>query len=200
MVGLTLVTAPASEPVSLAEAKDHCRIAQAVTYEDALVTGLIRAAREHVETYTHRALLTQTWADKRDAFPCDRDEALWLPMPPVSSVTSITYIDTAGTSQTWAASLYTTDLPSGPYARAGRIVPAYSEYYPATRGVINAVTIRFVCGYGATAATVPSSLLAAMQILIATWYGPGREAVNIGNIVTQIPQTVEALLWPFKAW
>lgn len=198
-MALFLVTGPPAAPVSLADAKAHLKVDDAA--DDALIEGLIDAAREYVETFTHRAIMTQTWDLKLDEFPCS-SEAIEIPMPPAVSVTSVTYIATDGTSTVWSSALYTTDLPAGPHARKGRIYPIYATYYPVTRSVPNAVTVRFVAGYGATAATcaVPASIIAAMKILIGTWYGPGRESVNIGNLVSEIPSTVNALLWPFKSF
>ena len=144
---LHLVTAPAFEPVSRAEAKLHLRID--TTADDALIDGLILAARQHAETVTQRALVAQTWDDKRPRFPWNTYWGnIWLPKPPISSVTSVTYLDSNGTSQTWDSANYVTDLPAGPWARKGRIYPAYSASYPSTRAIPNAVTIRFVAGYG----------------------------------------------------
>ena len=196
-MALFLVTAPAIEPVSLAEAKAHCRVD--VADEDALIDTLRVAARQYVETFTRRPLITQTWDDKRDGFPCGSDEALELPLPPVSSITSVTYTATDGTSTVWSSALYTTDLPTGPKAEPARIVPIYGEVYPTTRSVINNVVIRFVAGYGSTAATVPASLRAAIKLLIGHWY-ERREPVNVGNIVTPIPLSIESLLWPYRAF
>jgi uncharacterized phiE125 gp8 family phage protein len=195
-MALSLVTAPATEPLTLAEAKLHLRVD--INDENDLITALIVAAREYVETFTHRALITQTWDWTCDAFPCG-DESVQLPKAPLVSVTSVSYIDGSGSTQTWAASNYTVDAPAGPWALGGRIIPGYNVFYPVTRSIENAVTVRFVAGYGAATA-VPASIKAAMKILIGTWFGPGRENVNIGNLVTVIPQTVDALLWPFKAF
>lgn len=195
-MALSLVTAPAVEPLTLDEAKRHLRVD--VDDENELINTLLVAAREWIESYTHRKLITQTWDDKRDAFPCS-DEVIELPFPPVSSVTSITYVDTSGTSQTWTSSLYTTDLPSGPQARRARIYPAYGEFYPSTRGQMNAVTVRFVCGYGSSGASVPSALIAAMKLLIGHWY-VHRETVAVGTIAQQVPMGVAALAWPYKAF
>src|SRR4029077_18050283 len=94
------------------------------------------AAREYGETVTHRAFITQTWDDVRDGFP-GSDEAIWLPRPPLISVTSVTYIDTAGATQTWSASLYTVIAPAGPKASPGAIVPNYGQIFPATLDVPN---------------------------------------------------------------
>lgn len=191
-MSLFLVTPPAAEPLTTAEAKLHLRVD--ASDEDALIDSLISAARQHVETVTHRALITQTWDYKLDAFPGDE---LWVPKPLVSAVTSLTYLDTAGTAQTWDASNYITDLPTGPWARKARITPAYGVVYPSTYAVPNAVTVRFVCGYG-TAGDVPAAVIAAMKLLIGHWY-TNREAVS-ATPGAEVPLAVSSLLWPFKAF
>ena len=190
-MGLTLVTAPAVEPITLSTAKLHLRVDTAD--EDGLISSLLTAARQHVESYTHRALVTQTWDWKLDAFPSD-GEPFVLPLPPVISVTSITYLDTAGASQTWGASNYITDLPAGDYASRARIAAGYGVAYPATYAVINAVTVRFVAGYGA-ASTVPEAIKAAIKILVADWYATRETAPGV-----TVPTSVDALLWPYKAF
>ena len=193
-MALSLVTGPAVEPVTLPELKRQCRVDH--DDDDGLLQALGRAAREHAESFTHRPLITQTWDDKRDGFPC----SVWeVPLAPVSSVTSVTYVATDGTSTTWSSALYTTDLPSGPTAERARITPIYGGYFPTTRDVLNAATVRFVAGYGATAASVPSAIKAAIKLLVGHWYMT-REAVNVGNIVTVVPLAVESLLWPYKSF
>ena len=195
-MSLFFVTAPTVEPVSLADAKLHVRVD--TPDEDILIQSLIRAAREYVETATHRALLTQTWDLKLDGFP-SAEGAICVPMPPVSSVTSITYTATDGTATTWSSSLYTTDLPTGPHAAPARITPAYGQYYPLTRDVMNAVTVRVVCGYGTTAATVPDSLRSAVKLLVGHWYA-SREAGQMGAMVTPMLLALDALIWPYKVF
>lgn len=199
-MALTLVTPPTVEPLSLAEAKTHCRIPTEVADENGLITDLIVAARQYVESFTRRALLNQTWDWKLDAFPAG-ECPLVLPIANASAITSVTYTATDGTSTTWTSSLYDTDLPSGPKAPFGRIVPAYGEYYPATRDEMNAVIVRFAAGYGAVATSVPESIRAGMKILIGTWY-QSRESVVVGVGVgaIQVPDTVGHLLWPYRAY
>jgi len=190
-VSLSLVTAPATEPISLADAKLHCKVD--VDEENDLFNSWRVGAREYAETFTHRALVTQTWDDKRRDFPWGGDP-IWLPKGPLISVTSVTYLDTAGVSQTWSSSLYTVDAPSGPKARAGCIVPNYGQVYPATRAVINAVTIRFVAGYG-DAAAVPSLIKACLKEHVrASWLrGDPAEAQKILD-------WVDRQLWSYKAF
>lgn len=61
------VTPPAIEPVTLDEAKAHLRVD--INAEDSLITRLISDAREWVERFLRRSLITQTWALYLDAFP-----------------------------------------------------------------------------------------------------------------------------------
>ena len=110
----------------------------------------------------------------------------------------MTYTDTAGASQTWASTNYTVDAPSGPWARMGRLFLNYQVIYPQARLIDHAVNVRFVCGYGA-ASSVPMAIKAAMKLLIGHWYA-NRESVNVGNLVTAYPQSVDAMLWPFKSF
>ena len=184
----TLVSAPAEEPVTVTEAKAHLRVDD--TNSDTLITSLIVAAREYAETFTRRALITQTWDWIADGFP----GTIVLPLPRLVSVTSITYIDSDGNSQTLAASTYTVDTDSEP----GRIVPAFGKSWPVTRAVFNAVTVRFVAGYGAAAA-VPQTIKQAMLLLIGHWYDH-REAVAHAQTVVEVPMAVDTLLFAKRFW
>lgn len=163
------------------------------TTSDPEILAWIIGAREYGETFTHRAFITQTWDDKRRGFPSS-GEAIWLPKPPLVSVTSVTYVDTNGATQTWSASLYTVDAPAGPKARGGCLVPNYGESYPATRDQVNAVTIRFVAGYGA-ASTVPTLVKACLKEHVrASWLrGDAKESQKILDWVS-------TQLWGYKAF
>lgn len=191
-MALSLYTAPTDEPLSLADAKTHLKVEDGT--DDALIRELIRAACEHCETFTGRKCISQTFDLKLSGFPCG---AIELPFPPVSSVTSVTYVDTNGDSQTWSSALYQTDLPAGPQATVARIQPAYQQVYPQTRDQWNAVTVRFVVGYGGPQ-DVPGSIQAAMKLLIGHWYA-NREAVAVsaGTVPSEIAIGVDRLLWPY---
>jgi uncharacterized phiE125 gp8 family phage protein len=167
------------------------------TTADPQLRTWIAAARRLCETFTHRAFITQTWDLKLDEWPCDR--IIWLPKAPLISVTSITYTDTSGAVQTLSASLYTVIASAGPEADRGRIVPAYQAVWPQTRSIYSGISVRFVAGYGAAASAVPDGIKAAMKLLIGHWY-LHRESVNVGNISTVLPMTVESLLWPYKSF
>ena len=77
---LVRYTAPASEPVTLAEAKVQCRVD--TSDDDAYITSLIVAARTYVEDILDISIMGQTWEARYDAFP------LWeiiLPRPPMAA-------------------------------------------------------------------------------------------------------------------
>lgn len=160
---LSLATAPAAEPVSTADARTHLRITQ--TSDNDYLDSLVKAAREACEEYQFRRLINSTWDLKLDGFPGLSGE-ICLPYPPLSSVTSITYTDQNGDSQTLSSALYTVDTTTEP----GRIVPAYLQTWPNTRAHINVVTIRYVAGYGAAASSLPASTVHGIKKLVAFWF------------------------------
>lgn len=187
-MGKTLFLSPSVEPVTLAEAKLHCKVDS--TDDDALLTSLITAVRLQAEHQTGRVLVTQTWDVTLDEFP---DDSLALPYPPLQSVTSITYVDENGISQTLAGTEYQVIINE----LAGRIVPAYGKYWPSTREQPTAVTVRMVSGYG-LAAAVPASIKTWMLIAIATLYAQ-REAVIVGTISSELPRGFyDGLLDPYR--
>ena len=53
-------TAPASEPVSLEEAKEQLRIESGFTNDDSYISGLISAARDRCENYCNQFFTEQT--------------------------------------------------------------------------------------------------------------------------------------------
>jgi uncharacterized phiE125 gp8 family phage protein len=185
LLDLSLITAPATEPVTLTEAKLHCRVDSSA--EDALLTALIVAARQHVEETTGRALITQTREIRLDAWP----RVLYLPRPPVSSITSVTYTDDTGATATLSASAYAlrTGTEPGCVLFDGTLVPSV------TLADMAGVNVRYECGYGG-ASSVPKPVFQALLLLIGHWYA-NREAVAAGNL-GPLPMAVDALLAPYR--
>jgi uncharacterized phiE125 gp8 family phage protein len=71
-------------------------------------------------------------------------------------------------------------------------------YYPILRSMkLDAVTIRFVAGYGATADTVPQPIRTAMKFLVAEMY-QRRSEVTVGTITTPNVMAANALLAPYR--
>lgn len=191
-MALTLITGPAVDPVTLAEAKRHCRVDMAD--DDGMIADLVSAATRYCEQFTHRRFISQVWDDRRDAVPA----TVWTaPVGPVLSIDSVTYVDLDGATQTWSSALYRTDIPAGDAAAPARLTPIYSGQWPQARSITNTFVVRMTVGYGASAASVPADIKAAIKLMVGHLYA-NREAVNIGNIVTPLPLAVESLLWPYK--
>lgn len=193
---LALQTAPAIEPVTLAEAKAQLRVDH--DEENDLITSLIVAARQWCENFTRRAFVTQVWRQYMDVFPSGSMNGWYRPIvlrkPPLTSTDfSIVYVDTNGSSQTWSSSEYSIDTASEP----GRVTPSHGFTYPQTRPQPNAVYVQFKCGYGATAATVPDSIRAAIKMLVGGMYAH-REPEVTGTIVANLQFSLESLLWPYR--
>ena len=170
-----IITEPAVEPVTLAEAKAHLRVD---TVDDNLfITSLIIDARQGAETKTRRVFVTQTWTEILDEFPA----TIILPYPPLQSVTHIKYIDANGTQQTMSSADYIVDTQSAP----ARITPAFGKSWPGIQSRINAVEIQFVAGYG-LAAVVPQKIKQWMLLTIGTRH-EHRESIITGTIVNTLP-------------
>ncbi len=185
MASTKLITPPAVEPLTLADAKLHLRVLG--TEEDGLITSLITAARQYCEQFQRRAYITQTWELALDAWP--GTGPLELPYPPLQSVESITYIDSTGMEQVMPPAAYAVDTASEP----GRIVPVNG--WPSvwhTGGPV--IRVRYTAGYGATGANVPATALHAMRLLITHWV-ENREAVVVGQTANKVPLAAESLLW-----
>ena len=185
-MGLAVVTPPTEEPVSLAELKSHLRVDS--TDDNDYITALGKAGREWVESYCNRQLVTATYDYRIDRFTSE----ISLPLPALQSVTSVKYIDTDGATQTVAGATYEIDTDQEP----GCIRLAYEKSWPDDRrSVKNAITIRFVAGYGAASA-VPDQIKAAINLYVGHLY-EHREAVTVGRISRVLELGLTRLLVPF---
>ena len=185
---LKSVTPPASEPVTLAEAKLHVR--QDLDTDDTLITGLITAAREEVERISWHALLTQTWELVLDRWPAG--DAIELPRPPLQSVTSVKYTDSSGAETTWSAANYVVDTDSTP----GRIVLAYSVTWPTVvLQPTGGIRVRYVAGW-TSAANVPQAIKQALLLLVGHWYETREDTVKAAT--DTIARGVADLLRSFR--
>ena len=181
---LTETVAPAEEPVTTAEAKVHLRVDHGD--EDAYIDTLVATARQQIEAITRRALVNTTFELKLDAFPTE----IRPPRSPLSSVSSITYVDTDGATQTLSASVYSVDTDTEP----GRISLAFNQSWPDIRAQNNAVVITFVAGYGSAATDVPAALRETVKLLLAHYY-EFRQPVIAGATAVKIPLHIESLIW-----
>lgn len=166
---LRLITAPAGEPISTADAKAHLRVTSSSddTYIDALVSG----ARVLAEQQLGRALISQTWELVLDGWPMDGSPVA-IPLGGVTAATFAKYYDASNVQQTWSSSLYEVALSD----YLSTLGPVYGQAYPATYPRWDAVQLRFVAGW-ANAAAVPKAVVQWMLLQVGHWY-EHREAAS----------------------
>jgi len=190
-MSLTLITAPAALPVSLTELKAHCRIDSSDF--DTYLTQLLNAATRHVEEICWRALITQTWKITLNRFPSG-DAPIVLPRGSLASVSSVTYLDSDGDTITLDSADYVVSTKNEP----GLIVPSYGTLWPACRDFVDSVQVQFVCGFGATSASVPNDLRTAVMLLAGWMYEGIENDVALGGTDTIRSRTLKSLLAPWK--
>lgn len=192
--GVAAVSTGASteEPITLSDAKAHCRID--TTDEDSLVTALITAARRLIESRTQRSLLNTQWDFYADAFPGSTG-ALKLPRTPLSAVSFVRgHTSTGGTTDLSTAGYYV-DTASEP----GRVVLLDGYSWPSSLRNGNGCQVRFTAGYSTAGENVPEPLRQATRLLVAHLY-ENREAVQVlapGSDLKELPFAVEALLMDY---
>jgi len=151
-----VTVAPASEPLTLAEAKLQCRVDG--SDEDGLLSDLISAARSHVEKYCGIGLGSQTAVLRCSSF-CDFID---MPIAPVSAITSITYLDSSGVKQTLSTDVYETVLTDlEPTIRL-----KFNQSWPSVREASDAIRVTVSAGYS----SLPAPIHHAMLLMIGQWF------------------------------
>jgi len=178
----------ATRVVSLSDMK--MQLAVDGTDLDTYIGDLIDAATVYCEKATNLKFLTETCIDYLEAFPTE----IRPTFSPLSSVTSVQYVDTAGATQTWAAAEYDVDTDPTP----GRIKPAYGESYPSIRGQMQAITVTYVAGFGTSASDVPENLRQAVKILVTEWFYRRGEVTE--DDLPAVPSAVKILLGLSKVY
>lgn len=185
---LKVQTQPVVEPVSVADAKAHCRID--TNADDTYVAALISAAREYVESYMDESLVDQQLAMRLDGFPA----AIELPRPPMSqtaSRTAVTIVYTAndaGSTATLATNQYRVDRDSKP----GTLRPLYGGSWPSHLLDYGSVTVTWWAGRGEDGGKVSQRVKAAILMLVGQWY-ERRMAADAASM-SEMPFGVKALL------
>lgn len=176
--------APASEPVTLDEAKAWCKVDG--TDEDAIFTRLIKVARIMCESYAGLSFITQTRVVKLDRFNC-RD--VILPYGPVTAVTAFVYKDGNGDVQTVASDTYILDTQSA-LAKV-RVTDAW----PDTDQTLNNVEITYTAG----SASAPDVAKQAILMQVATMY-ENRQDEIVGASSNVINYSSQMLLDTIKVY
>jgi uncharacterized phiE125 gp8 family phage protein len=190
---IEVVSEPAYEPVSSAEAKRWLRIDADDTDHDLVVDMLIKAMREDAENRTQRAFISRQLLLYLSDWPWHRQYGVKIDLqhPPLISVDSFQYIDTDGVLQTLAADQYVVHDEYEP----AFIIPEWEVTWPTIRRVPDAIQITFTAGYApgspsdeaANQENMPGTLRLWMESKIAA-HNEFREQLLAGAAVTEIPR------------
>lgn len=209
MANVQVITACPFEPVSVDDMMLHSRIDSDTEYT--YVSGLISAARRHIEQVTWRQLMPATLEMVMDDWPGGRE--LKVLRPPLISVSSLKYTSAAGAETTFSASDYVVDTSSEP----ARLVLKANVSWPGTELAAAAgIRLRYLAGYGTAALTtsssqaditaarlaVPETLRHAIKMLAAHWYENREQVVAQPGVSVAItmPFAVDALLQNERVW
>lgn len=201
----------------MGDAKAQMRIDHAL--DDAFINGLIVAARQWVEAYLWRALVTQTWLLTLNQFPIiywgpyhygmyptrgtrtistvryDDIDGVWpyeirLPKGDVQTVSFVNYDDVNQVQQTFPSTNYIVDG----YPPA-RIILKSTQSWPTTSPEANSVRIQYVVGYGAAAA-VPQAIKQAVMLLVSQMYE--HRVPEVERALSPVAFSCKALLEPYR--
>lgn len=189
--------APSDEPVTISAAKAHLRVD--INDDDALIGGLISAARRYAEKFTGRSFITQKWELYLDYDPQNswigallrdrRPDAfnITLPYPNIQSLEAFEYQSEIGVWTPLDSDAYSLDAP-GQQVVLLKNPPTPAIYESAFR-------IQYTAGYGA-AKDVPEDIKLAIKTICNHWY-ENRSAYAVSGM-QQIPAAGDALLFPHK--
>lgn len=166
-MGLKVITEPSIEPVTQSEMELWIRYTQ--TLQTNVITSLITAARRYVESWTNRTLITTSYEYYVEDLSCE----IQIPTSTVNSITSITYIDDDGATQTLSNTLYGLDNVS----TINTVYQLPEQDYPSVQVQPNAVKITFDAGYGSLAADVPEDMKTAIKLMVGFMFEQ-REAMQ----------------------
>jgi uncharacterized phiE125 gp8 family phage protein len=189
--GMQLVTPPSGEPLTLDQVKAHLRVDR--TDEDTLISSYLTAARQYCEDVCGRAFMTQTWDLWLQQWPAG--DRIFLPKPPIQSVTYVQYTDLTETTTAVDPSTYVVNT-AGDLAE---VVLRFGLIWPPTPlSPSRPVNVRLVTGYG-NASAVPVPITQAILLLVGHWYANRESVVTDARVQSvRVDDTVDALLARYR--
>lgn len=187
-MGTKVITPPAAV-LDLEQLRRHCKIdpPDATNDADDDLTAALAAAHATAQHYTGISIGSQTLELALDEFP---EGGIQLLQGPVTSITSVSYVDENGDTQTLASSAYSLD----DYSTPAWLLPAADTDWPSTYAAANAVKVRYVAG----ASALDGAVAQALRLLVGLYFD-NRNAADKGAL-TEIPFGVKALLNTVKDW
>lgn len=185
-MGLSLVTAPTSNPISLVEMKEHLRIVVDDNNDDNYLDDIQRAATSLFTALTQYQVMQATYLLSLDEFPYYEIE---IPIIPLISVSTLLYYTSASDTITLEEN---TDFYVSKSDRSAKIVPVSS--WPTAYDRPDAVRITYIAG---NASNIPDNLLHCIRLLVSNAY-ENRQPVVVGSRAEELPLSLKLMIDTFK--
>jgi len=182
----TVLTPPATLPVTLAQIKTHLRLDH--SQDDDYLLELANAATDHVEHVTRHVFIVRT---VREYFELRRGQAqIELMLYPLVEIEQITGYDRDGNAAILPSQHYSLIPGSNP---AGLKFNAEFDESLAANGL----EVEYRCGHGESGLDVPSGIIRALLILVGHWYE--HRGTHSNDVQTALlPGGLDALLKPLR--
>jgi uncharacterized phiE125 gp8 family phage protein len=202
---LQVITPPAVEPIDIDTVKRHCRVDS--DYDDDLLTMYATTARQLVEAWLNRALITQTLQftltnsppptasplvpQSLIVFPLNwppvMRKPISIPRAPCQSVTSVLWgcaddLTAADPDEDYILNL---SVEPGLISIKGPMVPMIPQY---------SLQMVYVAGYGDDGTSVPGPINHGILMTTATLYE------NRGDTDAAIPDAAFHIMAPYRLW
>lgn len=165
---LTQVTDKTSWPLTVGEVKAQLQIADVDTAHDELLQNIVYSVTQVYEHDTQQKMTYETWNMTLDQLHGDYID---LHHRPISSITHFKYYDAGNALQTLSTNVYALDGATGTVPGGNsRILLKYNQDWPDLADRWDAVEIRYVTGYSATASGVPQIHKQAMLLMATTLF------------------------------
>ena len=216
-----LITAPTQDVVTLEEVKAQLRLSTSGTSNDTLLGNIVDAVVALLDPasggYLDRALRPQTWELRLPSFCQDGKEQVFLPFPPLISITSVKYDDVGGTERTLALTSGYRLFGAGKVQGKAYLMPPYLQSWPTTRCDAESVRIRYQAGYdNSTDDTMPAAIKQAVHLSVRNLWNLGERSLyesesvvdGVGSkrwVVSDLAAQVikdasDNLLAPYRVW
>jgi uncharacterized phiE125 gp8 family phage protein len=200
VISSKLKTAPASNPITLPEAKNQLNVELAFIDDDGIIGLQTKAATNYLQNRTGKQFMQATWNLVLDSWRYDCNLILELPIAPLVKVISVKYYDIANVLQTLAGTEYRINN----YNEPGGI--HLFGNLPSTYTRPDAVIVEYVAGFGADGdndatqqAAVPEELKTAIKLLLTDFYEFRGENVQ-GASMSQVAKGIDMLISEHKVY
>lgn len=177
---------PAVEPVTLAEVKAHLRLD--TDDEDALLSALVRTARQYMEAETGLCLIVRLLRLYLDDWPEGR--VIQIARGPVQAIEMLTVYDDFGAPVDVNTAGYVLD-------GAARLARLVLPERPATARAMNGIEIDFTVGFGESGADVPDTLKRALLLHVAAMFEL-RGVLAVEDQPGAVPEGYDRLVAPWR--